>query len=88
MTREGVKVKIITREAVLVFQSNYFTARAVAREAGTSIEFVVPALISHGVHPVSGGSVDGGPLYIFKREDIEKFRLKDIKALPRKRRKV
>jgi len=83
-TKKGVKVKIITREAVLVFQSNYFTARAVAREAGTSIEFVVPALISHGVHPVSGGSVDGGPLYIFKREDIEKFRLKDIKALPRK----
>ena len=83
-TKKGVKVKIITREAVLAFQSNYFTARAVAREAGTSIEFVVPALISHGVHPVSGGSVDGGPLYIFKREDIEKFRLKDIKALPRK----
>jgi hypothetical protein len=86
-TKKGVKVKIITREALLVFQSNYVTARAVARETGTSIEFVVPALISRGVRPVSGISVDGGPLYIFKREDIEKFRLKDIKALPRKGRK-
>jgi hypothetical protein len=87
VTRKGAKVRIITREAVLGFQSKYFTARALARETGTSIEFVVPALISYGVRPVSGISVDGGPLYIFKREDIEKFRLKDIKALPRKGRK-
>jgi len=62
------------------------TARAVASEIGTSIPFLVPALISLGINPVSGRSVDDGPIYLFKKSEIDHACLKDVKSLPIQRR--
>jgi len=75
----------ITREAVLAFHAQYVTGRAIASEVGTSIQFLVPALISLGIRPVSGRSVDDGPIYVFKKSDIDQGCLKDLKNLPGKR---
>jgi hypothetical protein len=75
----------ITREAVLAFHSQYVTGRAIASEVGTSIQFLVPALISLGIRPVSGRSVDDGPIYVFRKSDIDQACLKDVKSRPGKR---
>jgi hypothetical protein len=79
--RTGGKFRTITRKASLAFQSKYVTARAVASEIGTSIPFLVPALISLGINPVSGPSVDDGPIYLFKKSEIDQACLKDVKSL-------
>ena len=85
--RTDGKFRTITREAALAFQSKYVTARAVASEIGTSIPFLVPALISLGINPVSGRSVDDGPIYLFKKSEIDQACLKDVKSLPIQRRR-
>jgi hypothetical protein len=82
------KLRTITREAVLAFKSKFVTARAVASEVGTSIQFLVPALISLGINPVSGRSVDDGPIYVFKKSDIDPACLKDVKSRPGKRGRI
>jgi TniQ protein len=78
----------ITREAVLAFHSQYVTGRAIASEVGTSIQFLVPALISLGIRPVSGRSVDDGPIYVFKKSAIDPACLKDVKSRPGKRGRI
>jgi len=79
----NMAARIITRAAVETFSSNHVTARSIARVAGTSIPFIVKTLEAQGVFPVSGISVDGGPMYIFKRSDIDDNRIECIKGTPR-----
>jgi hypothetical protein len=74
----GVRCKLITGEAIEDFKSQYTSARLLAFENGTSIEFLVQSLKSRNVTPVSGRSIDGGPHYIFRRSDVAGLNLREV----------
>ncbi len=81
--KKGNATRIITRSAVQSFDDSHITARTIARIVGSSIPFIVNTLKAQGVYPVSGTSVDGGPMYIFRRTDIDDSRIDSIKVTPR-----
>jgi hypothetical protein len=76
----GVQCRVITANAILAFKSHYVEADKLSREIGTSRAFLVRALRSRKIHPVSGKSVDGGPRYIYRREDVLHLDLKKLKG--------
>jgi hypothetical protein len=53
------------------FNSMYMLPSKIARDFGTESGYLTEALIEEGIHPVSGRKVDRGPLYIFRRSDVE-----------------
>ena len=73
---QGVQCHVITAKAILAFKSHYVGADELLREIRTSGASLVRALKYRKVFPVSGRSVDGGPLYIYKREDVLHLKLK------------
>jgi hypothetical protein len=73
---QGVQCLVITAKAILAFKSHYVGADELLREIRTSGASLVRALKYRKVFPVSGRSVDGGPLYIYKREDVLHLNLK------------
>jgi hypothetical protein len=73
---QGVQCHVITAKAILAFKSHYVGADELLREIRTSGASLVRALKYRKVFPVSGRSVDGGPLYIYKREDVLPLKLK------------
>ena len=82
-THKGLRCRIITREAILIFTSRYIAAGSVAREVGTRTEHLIQVLKSHKIYPISGPSIDGGPQYFLKRTDLVALNLKDLViALP------
>jgi predicted site-specific integrase-resolvase len=79
--RNGRRCKVITREAIGSFKSEYRLGIEMAHEIGTSMNSLLLALQKLDVHPVSGKSVDGGPRYIFRRRDLDCINLKKIISL-------
>ena len=79
--RNGRRCKVITREAIVSFKSEYRLGIEMAHEIGTSMNSLLLALQKLDVHPVSGKSVDGGPRYIFRRRDLDHINLKKIISL-------
>jgi hypothetical protein len=79
--RNGRRCKVITREAIVSFKSEYRLGIEMAHEIGTSMNSLLLALQKLDIHPVSGKSVDGGPRYIFRRRDLDHINLKKIISL-------
>jgi hypothetical protein len=79
--RNGRRCKVITREAIVSFKSEYRLGIELAHEIGTSMNSLLLALQKLDIHPVSGKSVDGGPRYIFRRRDLDHINLKKIISL-------
>lgn len=79
--RNGRRCKVITREAIVSFKSEYRLGIEMAHEIGTSMNSLLLALQTLDIHPVSGKSVDGGPRYIFRRRDLDHINLKKIISL-------
>jgi hypothetical protein len=79
------RCRIITRKAIFKFKSQFIFAKDAAQEIGTSTKFLVNGLQTLGITPVSGRAVDLGPVFIFRRADIEQLNLSEvIRLLPRK----
>jgi TniQ len=83
--KQNGATRILTRSAVQRFISTHVTASAIARLTGTSIPFAVKTLKALRINPVSGISVDGGPMFIFKKSDVDDARIDSIKTTPRVR---
>jgi hypothetical protein len=82
-TYKGLRCRLITWEAILIFTSKYVAAGSVAREIGTRTEHLIQALKSHKIYPISGPSIDGGPQYFLRRKNLAALNLKDLViALP------
>jgi hypothetical protein len=79
-SEEGIQCRVITAKAVMAFKAHYIGQDKLSREIGTSRAFLVRALRSRKIDPVSGKSVDGGPCYIYRREDILNLDLKKLKG--------
>ena len=79
-SKGGVQCRVITAKAILAFKSHYVGADNLSRELGTSRAFLVRALRSRKIHPVSGKSVDGGPRYIYRQKDVLHLDLKKLKG--------
>lgn len=77
-THKGLRCRMITRNAILIFTSKYVAAGSVAREVGTRTEHLIQVLKSHKVYPISGPSIDGGPQYFLRRTDLAALTLKDL----------
>lgn len=73
---QGVQCQVITAKAILAFKSRYVGADELSCEIRTSGAGVVRALKYRKMFPVSGRSVDGGPLYIYKRKDVLHLKIK------------
>ena len=79
-SEEGIQCRVITARAIMAFKAHYIGQDKLSREIGTSRAFLVRALRSRKIDPVSGKSVDGGPCYIYRREDILNLDLKKLKG--------
>jgi TniQ protein len=75
---------IITRDSILLFESEFIFAKEAARSVGTSVGFLINALRTVDVTPVSGKKIDFGPQYIFRRADLDQINLaKLIERMPK-----
>jgi len=83
---EGNKTfKEISPKAVQSFQSKYVFAFEIALALGVRTKFLLQELQRLEIEPVSGASIDYGPHYLFKRTDIDRFDLKRITCLNRRK---
>lgn len=63
------------------FAKDYIFGGDIARTTGTSPLVMSEKLISYGITPVSGPSIDRGALYIFRRSDLENVDLVKISQM-------
>jgi hypothetical protein len=66
----GRSTQMISRKTLLAFSSKYVFGSALASELRTAPGYVLEALRSKGVDPISGGSIDGGDRYLYLRKSI------------------
>lgn len=70
------------------FNRQYVFAGTMARKLGINPTNVAEKLMELGAFPVSGPSVDGALIYLFRREDAEKIDIGEIQALHRYKTKA
>lgn len=70
--------RAISPKEVESFQAQYVLAYEVARTLEMPTQVLLQELQRLEIEPVSGGSVDLGEHYVFKRTDIERLNLKNV----------
>jgi hypothetical protein len=75
---------LIERKELDAFNSSYLLPSKMAPKLKTNAGFLTRLLISHGIKPVSGRTVDGGSTYIFERSALESVNLKLLLARAKK----
>lgn len=76
--KESKGMYLIQKSSIEIFNSTYILLGKVAREIGTDSGYLTQVLISHGIQAVSGQSIDGGCVYLFKKNEIEGLDLNEL----------
>jgi predicted DNA-binding transcriptional regulator AlpA len=71
---------LVTQESIKSFNAMYTPVAKLARMHKVGCYYFVKLLLSTGILPVSGPTVDGGIQYIFRREDLQKINVEELLA--------
>lgn len=80
--------KIISKEDAEQFYRTYITSTEIAKQCGVSANTVIKYLTHAGIHACSGPAIDGGPRYLYRREDLADFDLTMIEPSRRAKSKL
>lgn len=60
----------VTQQELEKFRNDYFITGPIAGQLKTHPRYISEALIHNGIKPVSGPRIDGGILYLFRRDEV------------------
>jgi hypothetical protein len=76
-------VLMISERAISDFSSKYFLPANMAAELRTVSGYLIKILEEKGLKPISGKTIDGGKIYVFRKSDLAEI---DLAALLRTKR--
>lgn len=76
--KESRGMYLIQKSNVEIFNSSYILLGKVARTVGTDSGYLTEVLLSHGIQAISGPTIDGGYVYLFKKNEIEGLDLVEL----------
>jgi len=79
----GRAVLMISERAIPDFSSKYFLPASMAAELRTVSGYLIKILQEEGLEPISGKTIDGGKIYVFRKSDLARI---DLSALLRTKR--
>ena len=80
--------KVISKEDAEHFHRTYITSTEIAKQCSVNANTVIKYLTRAGIRPCSGPSVDGGPRYLYRREDLSDFDYSTIEPSRRAKSKL
>ena len=80
--------KIVSKEDAEHFYRTYIASTEIAKQRGVSANTVIKYLTRTGIRPCSGPSVDGGPRYFYRRDDLADFDFSTIEPSRRAKNKI
>lgn len=80
--------KVISKEDAEQFHRTYIASSEIAKQRGVSANTVIKYLTNAGIRPCSGPAIDGGPRYLYRRDDLADFDLTMIEPSRRAKSKL
>lgn len=79
---------LVKKEDFDLFNETYLLTREIASEYGTSTEFLINLLSERGIHPVTGAKVDGGRVYLIRKNEVKSLDLAALISEENKKRAI
>ena len=80
--------KVISKEDAEQFHRTYIASSEIAKQRGVSANTVIKYPTNAGIRPCSGPAIDGGPRYLYRRDDLADFDLTMIEPSRRAKSKL